>query len=90
MYVDFKIEAWERVTIPEEMEELIKEKLASKEIETSNELIEFLDENSDGHFAFEGVIDETEVSIKPENQDGYRTIEMSEKGREEVIFTNGK
>jgi len=84
MYVDFKITCWERVTIPEEYKDEIQEKIKDGTIETANELIEYLEAG-----IYEGMVEETEETMTPEENGGCATIEMGEKG-EGTFFGNAK
>jgi len=87
MNIDFKITAWERVSIPDEHKDLILEKLKSKEIESSNELIEFCQSlNPEIDSTFEGTIPETDEQMLVSENGGEATIELLFYG--ETIFTN--
>lgn len=85
MYVDFKITCWERVTIPEDRKEEIEGKIKDGTIETANDLVEYLDEDG----VYEGMVEETEATMTPEDNDGFSTIEMGEKGKG-TFFGNAK
>lgn len=83
MYVDFKIIGWERVAISEDDADAVKALLESGEVETANELMDAIDG------IYEGLIPETDEMVSLEQNKGWATIEMKEKGKE-PIFKNGK
>jgi len=87
MDFDFKVTTWERVNVPEELEEAVLKAVESGRIETSNELCDWLTNN--GHevdIEYE-IIPEVEEAITVEENGGCSTIEVRVSG--EVVFHNG-
>jgi hypothetical protein len=89
MYVDFLIQTWERVWIPEEMETEVVEKVKSGEITQSSEIFDL-------HQQYEGIAElslsqliDTERTVSVEENKGWATIEIFD-GEEEAVFRNGK
>ena len=83
MNIEFKITSWERVIIPEELEEIVLERIKSGDITSSAELLEEF-----GDCTFDGVIDEVTEQMSVKQNNGYSTIEV--KGDEyEDIWKNG-
>ena len=80
--VDFKITAWERVSIDDSDLPKVLEKLKSGEISTSNELFDFL---GDGCF-YGGVIDDTTEQMSTSENDNQSTIEVIKDT--ETVYTN--
>ena len=74
MHVDFKIEAWERVKIPENQEEAVLEALKTGKVQTSNDLVNFLADK--GGADYDGMIPETEEQMCIEENDGQSTIQF--------------
>lgn len=86
MKVDFKIRTWERIIVPEELEDVVLEKLKSGEFDTTNEIFEFIEAN--GHSAQWEIIPECEEYISTDQNDGYATIEaLTDDGVN--VFKNG-
>lgn len=82
MNFDFKITTWERVTVPEHMEQDIKAKIESGEITTANHIHDYCEE------AETNGIDGVEGEVSLEDNGGFNTIEVMVDG--DVIWGNGK
>ena len=76
MRVDFKVTAWESVTVQDEHKEEVLEKLRSGDIQTANDLIEFLD-SQDSYNDYE-ILTETVDQLTPQQNNGFSTIEAVE------------
>lgn len=89
MHVDFKITAWERVQIPEEMEEEVLKGLKDGTIQNSNDLFELVEAKGG---SYDGIIAETEEQILPSENDGQPTIEFFKqpKGQIKPDWKNGE
>lgn len=70
MHVDFKISTWERIEIPEGKESQVKKLIESGEIESANDLSEFLGGTSSERLM------ETDEQMTLEENGGYSTIEI--------------
>jgi len=87
MHVDFKVTAWERVQIPEEMQEDVLKGLKDGTIATANDLVEFVGEKGN----YDGVIAESEEQMVISENDGQPTIEFhKERGQVKPEWQNGK
>lgn len=84
MKFDFKITAWERVEVPEELEAAVLEKVKSGDLRTTNEIISFVEDRG-GSVSWE-VIPECEEYLTPQDNGGEATIEVMEDG--EFLYTN--
>lgn len=85
MDVDFKITAWERVSIPEKFREEVEHALKNGKIQTANDLNWMFEEDVD----YQGVLAETEEQMIPEENGGFATIEAFD-DELNLIFKNGK
>ena len=84
MHVDFKITTWERVSVPEEREEEVKQKIESGEISSASELCDFLEGDAYSEKLFD--VDE---QMTPEENGGSSTIELYEETGKNPMWTNG-
>lgn len=85
MYLDFKITAWERVYIPEEIQEEVIQKLKSGEIRTKVDAL--------NHFKKEGAVFDDTIGIETmclEENRGHSTIEFIGEFNDIPLFKNGK
>jgi hypothetical protein len=89
MFFDFKITTWERITVPEEHEAAILEKIKSGEITTGNDLYAAMDEIDTDELVCRDVLHETEDSMTPEENGGCATIEILDDKRDK-IWSNEK
>jgi len=79
MYIDFKITTWERVKIPSEKEKEVIERIKSKELESSNDLFDFI-KDFDGDYE---ILDDTSIQMTLKQNSSEPTIEIfMEKGSE--------
>lgn len=85
MDIDFKITAWERVSIPEKYREEVEHALKNGKIQTAYDLILMFEEDVD----YKGVLAETETQLIPEENEGFATIEVFD-DELNSIFKNGK
>ena len=69
--IDFKITTWERVSVPTEHKDKVLEALNSGEIQTSNDLIEFIEDAN-----FDGIMEETSEQLTVEDNGNQPTIEI--------------
>lgn len=76
MNVDFKIKAWERVTVPDERKDEVIQALKNGKILTANDLITFLDDQDERAYEYEGVVPETEEQMVVSENNGHATIEV--------------
>lgn len=72
MYIDFKVTAWERVEIPEEIEQEVLEKIQNGEIKSANEVFEKCQHDE---LNCEMLLD-TSLQMKIEENDFNSTIEV--------------
>lgn len=89
MKIDFKVTAWERVTIdlPKELEDEVLQLIKEGEIETSNDLVTHLD--SIGYVVDYETIPESEVQMTVEENDGDHTLEViDDEGN--TVYTNAE
>jgi penicillin V acylase-like amidase (Ntn superfamily) len=84
MYIDFKITAWERVTIPDELKTEVLRKLKSGEITSSNTLYNAVDCED----LFYQIQDDSGSQLSVEENEGDETICAYDEMEE--IFSNGK
>lgn len=84
MHVDFKITAWERVDIPDEIKDEVMSMLDSGEISTANDIIEKFPEEA----VYSGVIDGTGSQMTLTENGGVATIEFYDNPREDPTWTN--
>lgn len=92
MKADFKVTAWERVTVGEvsdAIKELLKAKFADGTISNADELIEFC-ESEDIPYGYGGIVEGSEVQMKPEENSGFATIEFDGDEERDFIWENAK
>ena len=89
MYVDFLIQTWERVWVPEDMEPEVVEKVKNGEITNSNGIFELHREYDDIPSPAVSQLTDLERSVSLEENDGWATIEIYD-NEEEAVFRNGK
>jgi hypothetical protein len=82
-YVDFKITAWERVSIGDERLDEVLEKIKNGNIQTSTDLFYTLNDDCSN----EGILYETGEQLSLQDNDGYSTIEIIQDGR--TLYGNG-
>lgn len=87
MYLDFKVTAWERVFVPDNLKQELLKQLKDGKILSSNDVLDL--EDSTGIY-FNGMIAGTEEQMIPEEQDGFSTIELLIDDGEKPLFKNGK
>ena len=88
MKFQFKITTWESVTVPEEHEEMILNKIKSGEIESSSDIFDELAELGDMNVECEKILEVDEQMTVLENQ-GFSTIEVLD-NRGITIYGNGE
>jgi len=81
MYVDFKETILNRVQVPPEKEESVKQLLKEGKITNSNELCLHIGLSS----KYDMLLDTSE-QMKPEQQEGFATIEAFDK--DSIIYSN--
>ena len=84
MEFDFKVTAWERVTVPKEFEVKVLEGIKDGSIRTANDIFSFVDHEGDG--ASCDLLHETLESMSKEENDNQSVIEVLEGS--ETIYTN--
>jgi hypothetical protein len=90
MHIDFKITGWERVEIPEEMEEEVLSKIKDGTITTANDIFALPNANPDGSLRCDMLPDVTE-SMSVEENGGASTIEaFADNQSGDLIFKNGE
>ena len=97
MHIDFKMTIWERFEIPTELEVEVVEKFKSKELETGDDLFNWLTEKL-GVYNDNNRLDDTEEHISLEDNDEFSTVEILIDPREwgdkmsasETVWQNGK
>ena len=83
MQVDFKITTWERITIPQELQEAVTKGILNEEITCSDDLIEMFGDDCFN----EGILSDVSQQMTIEENDHYPTIEViNDKG--DTIFDN--
>jgi hypothetical protein len=82
MDFDFKITTWERITVPEEHEQKILEKIKSGEITTSNDIFDLFEDSQ------MNILSEVEEQMSVEENGGCSTIEVFDGTKR--IYQNGK
>lgn len=88
MHVDFKITTWERVEIPEEIEQEVLKAIESGEITSANELFEKFDK-TDNRLSCDIILDVSEQMEIEEN--GFcSTIELYSDDDSTPIWKNGQ
>ena len=83
MQIDFKITTWERITIPQELEQEVLKAIQNEEITNADDLIEMF-----GDECFnEGILSDVSQQMTIEENDHNATIEViNDKGN--TIFDN--
>jgi hypothetical protein len=83
MQIDFKITTWERITIPQELQDQVTKAIASEEITCADDLFEMF-----GDECFnEGILSDVSQQMTIEENDDNATIEViNDKG--DTIFDN--
>jgi hypothetical protein len=83
MQIDFKITTWERITIPQELEQEVLKAIQNEEISSADDLIEMF-----GDECFnEGILSDVNQQMSIEENDYNATIEViNDKGN--TIFDN--
>ena len=85
MYIDFKKSIWERVYIPKELEQTVKNRLGKDSLyDILGDLIYTIGEECDSEEIYE-----TEEVLEPEQNKGKSTIEVYDKIGE-CIYSNSK
>jgi len=83
MQIDFKITTWERISVPQELQEAVTKAIASEEITCADDLFEMFGDDCFN----EGIIDDTSEQMTIEENDDNPTIEvLNDKG--DTIFDN--
>lgn len=83
MQIDFKITTWERISVPQELQEAVTKAIANEEITCADDLIEMF-----GDECFnEGILSDVSQQMTIEENDYNATIEViNDKG--DTIFDN--
>ena len=89
MKFDFKITTWERVTVPEELEDKVHQAIKDGRITSSNSLYDFLEEEGHCVDAEYSIIDEVEEQMTVEGNGGASTIEVLD-DNSKTIWANGE
>jgi hypothetical protein len=83
MQIDFKITAWERITIPQELEKEVIKAIQNEEITNADDLIEMFGDDC----FHEGILTDVNQQMSIEENDHNATIEViNDKGN--TIFDN--
>ena len=83
MQIDFKITTWERITVPQELQEAVTKAISSEEITCTDDLIEMFGDDCFN----EGILSDVSQQMTIEENDGNATIEViNDKG--DTIFDN--
>ena len=83
MQIDFKITTWERITVPQELQEAVTKAIANEEITCSDDLIEMFGDDCFN----EGILSDVSQQMTIEENDHNATIEViNDKG--DTIFDN--
>jgi hypothetical protein len=83
MQIDFKITAWERITIPQELEQEVIKAIQNEEITNADDLIEMFGDDC----FYEGILTDVNQQMSIEENDHNATIEIiNDKG--DNIFDN--
>jgi hypothetical protein len=90
MNIDFKIKVWERIEVPQELEEQALKLVQSGKITTGIELINWIDEQG-GNTNWE-ILPETEEYLTPKENENMSTIEVWGENKEgnSILYDNGK
>jgi hypothetical protein len=87
MKIDIKITAWERVQVPEDLEEEVLAAIKSGQLNTTEEILSFCENSGLGLAEWE-VLPESEEYMSLEDNNGEATIEVLDST--ETIYTNKK
>ena len=83
MQIDFKITTWERITVPQELEQEVIKAIASEEITCADDLFEMFGDDCFN----EGILFDVSQQMSIKENDGNATIEvLNDKG--DTIFDN--
>ena len=83
MQVDFKITTWERITVPQELQEAVIKAIANESITNADDLIEMFGDDC----FYEGILTDVSQQMSIDENDGNATIEvLDDKGN--TIFDN--
>jgi hypothetical protein len=82
MTIDFKITTWERVHIPEHIENKVMNKLRKGLIQNSNDLYRFFEDEG----LSINIVENVDSPVEVEENGGYPTIEVRK--RKETLWTN--
>lgn len=83
MQVDFKITTWERITVPQELQEAVIKAIANESITNADDLIEMFGDDC----FYEGILTDVSQEMSIDENDGNATIEvLDDKGN--TIFDN--
>jgi hypothetical protein len=83
MQIDFKITTWERITVPQELEQEVIKAIASEEITCADDLFEMFGDDCFN----EGILSDVSQQMTIEENDYNATIEViNDKGN--TIFDN--
>jgi len=82
MKFDFKVTGWERVTVPEDKEQLVLDAIKNGTVETSSDVYDLLDDDGVDY----EVLDDCNEQMTVEENGNQATIEVRENG--DVIHNN--
>lgn len=82
MRIDFKVSVWESVNIPKEIEEEVKKAMKLGNIETQEDLIEFIELKNYGDKIETKTMFETKEYLTPQDNDNQATVELYENDRD--------
>jgi hypothetical protein len=83
MQIDFKITTWERISVPQELQEAVTKAIANEEITCADDLIEMFGDDCFN----EGILSDVSQQMTIEENDHNATIEViNDKG--DTIFDN--
>ena len=83
MQIDFKITTWERISVPQELQEAVTKAIANEEITCADDLIEMFGDDCFN----EGILSDVSQQMTIEENDHNATIEvLNDKG--DTIFDN--
>jgi hypothetical protein len=83
MQIDFKITTWERISVPQELQEAVTKAIANEEITCADDLIEMFGDDCFN----EGILSDVSQQMTIEENDDNATIEViNDKG--DTIFDN--
>jgi hypothetical protein len=84
MYIDIKIEVWERIKIPENLVKEFKTKVSNGEIADSANALIYLHHSA---VIVPEILMNTEELISPENNHGQATFQVYDKNHN-IVFSN--